>query len=90
MGTSLDTIISQLDAKFKFSDSSATAEEQDEERDSLEYFFYKFKYSKAKMLRKTRMHQAADDTCQELIDIVRAKMPKQMDPTRSTPGSAQA
>ena len=34
MGASLDTIISQLDAKFKFSDSSAAAEQ--DEREELE------------------------------------------------------
>ena len=42
------------------------------------------------MLRKTRLHQAADDACQELIDLVRAKMPKQAEPKIAAPAVASA
>ena len=56
-----------------------------EDRDSIEYLYFKFMYMKAKTLRKTRKLQNADEVCQFLIDTVREKMPAPADPVPSTP-----
>lgn len=54
----LDELINQLDERHRFTGGESSAQEANEsgqsERDSLEYLFFKFKYMKAKVLRKTR------------------------------------
>ena len=47
-------------------------------------------YMKAKVQRKTRMLQSADETCQFLIDTVKDKMPSKSEPTVGQPAAAIA
>ena len=41
------------------------------DKDDIEYLYFHLMYKKAKVLRKTRQMQRADETCQFLIDHVR-------------------
>lgn len=54
----------------------------------MEYLYFKMMYMKAKVQRKTRMLQSADDTCQFLIDTVKDKMPSKSEPTVAQPAIA--
>ena len=54
MEAALDGLIAQLDSKFRFTEDTQELEYTGE-REFFEYFFYKFKYMRAKMLRKTNM-----------------------------------
>lgn len=44
-----------------------------EERDSIEFYYFKLLYTKAKIQRKMRLLKSADETCQYLIDTVKEK-----------------
>ena len=62
MEAALESIIAKLATKYRFSESSVDVEYSGE-REYFEYFFFKFKYMKAKLLRKMHMLQAADEAC---------------------------
>ena len=77
----LEELIKQLEDRHSFvagtkttapgADDTAQDTTADADRDSIEYFHFKFMYMKAKALRKTRKLQTADEVCQSLIDHVR-------------------
>lgn len=93
----LDELITRLDEENCFGRTEAVEVQNTgsqsistEQRDSLEYHFYKFKYMKAKVLRKTRKLQSADELCQSLIDLVKERMPGPEAPFPSAPAVASA
>ena len=85
--TKIEEILTKISSKYDFMSNSS---ESSTERDGLEYLFFKLKYTKAKVLRKTRMHMKADALCQELIDFIRTKMPKLAIPAIATPAVGAA
>ena len=90
----LEELIKQLGDRYSFiAGTKTTATGADDtaqdttaaDRDSIEYFHFKFMYMKAKTLRKTRMLQTADEVCQSLMDHVREKMPGSEAPKPNAP-----
>lgn len=61
--TKIEEILTQLSTKYAFMGNDNEQVESTTERDGLEYLFFKLKYMKAKVLRKTRQHKKADDLC---------------------------
>jgi len=55
------------------------------DRDEIEYLYFKLMYVKAKTARKTRQLKAADEICSYLIETVRDKLPKEVEPTLGAP-----
>ena len=52
--TKIEEILTQLSTKYAFMGNDNEQVESTTERDGLEYLFFKLKYMKAKVLRKTR------------------------------------
>ena len=71
----LEDLITQLDDRYKIIAGTVNGADaqnsNDNDRDAIEYLYFKLLYKKAKTLRKTRMLQSSDELCQLLIDLVK-------------------